>query len=95
MRPQVSFATKLQTINGRPAVRLKARVGRVDCNLRPHQHAWYNSDLFVGMLNSAYRAAIGGQLVHFTDELPAAVTIDDSKFWAVVTVTLPADFTRG
>ena len=41
------------------AINWKKKLQRTDCNLRPHEHTYYNSDLFIGMLNRAYRGVIG------------------------------------
>lgn len=43
----------------RRAINFKQTIGRSDCNLKPHEHAYYNSDLFVGMLNRAYKGVLG------------------------------------
>lgn len=77
----------------RMAVNMKKTVGRSDCTLKPHEHAYYNSDLFNGMLRHAYQKVIGEYTNWcYLDTLPAGVTVDTGGFLAVVTVELPATF---
>jgi hypothetical protein len=45
------------------------------------------------MLNSAYRRIIGEYATWcYLDELPVGVTVDTSKFLAVVRIALPLEF---
>lgn len=77
----------------RKAINFKKTLGRTDCNLRPVDHRYYNSDLFPGMLNRAARQVIGEYREWaYLDELPAGVTVDTSKFLAVVRIELPESF---
>lgn len=80
-------------VDYRLAIDWKRRLHRADCNLRPQDHTYYNSDLFEGMLNSAYRRIIGEYATWcYLDELPVGVTVDTSKFLAVVRIALPLEF---
>lgn len=93
----IEFKTKVYDIldNGitRTAFNFKKVVSKSECNLRPHEHKWFNSDMFTSMLNRAYNKVKGEYKTWaFTDELPQGVSLDTSKFLAVVTVTLPDDF---
>lgn len=93
----ITFKTKLKRLHESDGtvsdiIDYKRVVGRVDCNLRPHEHAYYNSDLFPSMLNGAYNQAIEGKEWCRISRLPPAVAVDTSKFMAVVTVTLPESF---
>lgn len=95
----VTFKTKLRTVddrgNDRRGFTFKKTVGRIDCDLKPHQHKYYNSDLFPAMLNRAYREVIGQYADWvFLDNLPSGVSVDDSGFFAVITVSLPESFNR-
>ena len=96
----IEFKTKtfpvIQDDNGavRTAIRLKARLARIDCNLKPHEHTYFNSDLFPAMLNETYRKIVGDRDYLYLDSLPEGVTVDTSKFLAVVTIALPASFKR-
>lgn len=77
----------------RMAITWKKRLTRADCNLRPQDHDLFNSDLFTALLNRKYRTVIG-QYAEFAylDELPAGVSVDDSKFLAVVSIALERNF---
>lgn len=93
----IQFKTKVRTMHEAddsksPYVELKREVSRHDCNLRPHQHTYYNSDLFPSMLNRAYRAVTGNREWLLLSQLPEGVTVDTSKFLAVVTIRLPENF---
>jgi len=94
---KVSFKTKLRSVDDggkdRVMVAFKSKVTRCDCNLRSHQHTYYNSDLFEPMLNRAYREVIN-QPWAWMDSLPSGVSVDDSGFLALVTVELPESFNR-
>ena len=71
----------------------KKRVKKADCSMRPVDHTYYNSDLFEGMLNKAYKAIIGEYTTwKRLDDMPQGVTVDTSKFLAVVTIALPESF---
>jgi len=93
----ITFKTKpFPIIDGdreRMAINFKKTLGRADVNMRPSDHRYFNSDLFPGMLNRVYRRIIGEyKQWAFLDNLPAGVTVDTSKFLAVVTIQLPEDF---
>lgn len=77
----------------RQAITFKKTLTRSNCDLKPHEHNYYNCDLFPGMLNRAYRKVIGEYKTWaYVDDLPVGVSVDTSKFLAVVTVELPANF---
>lgn len=79
----------------RMVIDFKRQFSRADCNLRPHEHTYYNSDLFTGLLNRAVKDLVGPYKTWFyVDDPPAGVTVDTSKFLAVVTITLPQSFMR-
>ena len=85
----ITFRTKLRTLDdGRRFFMPKVRVSRTDCNLRPHENDYYNSDLFEPMLNRAYKEAFGGLSWVSLDSLPEGVTVDSSGFLAMVKVEL-------
>lgn len=71
----------------------KKRVKKSDCSMKPCDHTYYNSDIFEGMLNRAYKQVIG-EYTSFKrlDDMPPGVTVDTSKFLAVVTILLPETF---
>jgi hypothetical protein len=93
----ISFKTKPYPIWDndikRTAINFKVKINKTDCNIKPHEHRYYNSVIFTGMLNKVYKQIIGEYRTWaFIDELPENVSIDTSKFLAIVTVTLPASF---
>jgi hypothetical protein len=66
----------------------KRELSRHDCNLKPHQHDYYNSDLFPSMLKRAYETAIGGRPWVRLSCLPENVTVNSTGFLAIVTVRI-------
>lgn len=88
----ITFKTKIKSMSyageteNIPYINYKVNISKNDCNLRPCDHDWYNSDMFNHMLKNAYRKAIRGKTWVKLSELPDNVTIDTSKFMAVVTV---------
>lgn len=64
----------------------KKDIGCKDCNLQPHQHDYYNSDLFPGMLKRAHAKATGGRGWCKLSELPEGVTVTKEGFLAKVEV---------
>ena len=96
---QVTFKTKLKKLHeGDGSVSLivnyKRKLSRHDCNLRPNEHNYHNSDLFLGMLQRAYSTATNGKAWARIASLPESVKVDASGFLATVTVTLPESFSR-
>jgi hypothetical protein len=71
-----------------PMIDYKKSISRRDCNLKPHQHAYYNSDLFPAMLNRAVAKATNGKGWSRLSELPEAVSVDTSGFLATVTIRI-------
>lgn len=93
----ITFKTKPFIVddNGkdRLAINFKKTVSRADCSLKPHQHTYYNSNLFPRMLQMAYEKAKGEYRTWaFIDELPQGFTINNSKFLATITMELPETF---
>lgn len=87
----IQYKAKVRTIYGAdntPAeyIDYKKALTRRDCNLKPHQHDYYNSDMFVGMLNHAHKAATGGRKWCCLGDLPTCVTVDTAGFLATVTI---------
>jgi predicted component of viral defense system (DUF524 family) len=77
----------------RTAITFKKEINKTDTNIKPHEHRYYNANMFKGMLNKTYKQIIGEYKTWaFIDAMPANVSIDTSKFLAVVTVSLPASF---
>ena len=88
----IEYKTKVRTLYNAddttsPYIEYKRTLSRRDCNLRPHEDAYYNSDMFVGMLNRAHKAATGGREWCRLADLPAGVTVDTTGFLATVTIT--------
>lgn len=73
----------------RLAIRVKKTLSRTDTNLQPHDHPYFNSDLFPVILNRYYRRVIGEYRDFvYLDSLPEGMTVDTSKFLAVVRIEL-------
>ncbi len=96
---KIQFKTKLknygvlgQDDSDYKAIEYKKKLTRKDCDLNATKHNWYNSDMFESMLNRAYKETIG-QYTNHSDitKLPEFVSIDTSKFLAVVTIEIHND----
>lgn len=75
------------------AIDFKKRVKKSDCSMKPIDHTYYNSDMFEGILNREYKRIIGEHKTWARlDQLPDGVTVDTTKFLAVVTIQLPDTF---
>lgn len=97
METLVQFKTKVKKMHQaddtvREYVEYKRKLVRTDCNLRPQDHAYFNCDMFPSMLNRAYEDVTNRREWVYLDSLPDGVTVDTSKFLAVVTVKLPENF---
>jgi hypothetical protein len=93
----ITYKTKVRqmhTDNGLvDYIDFKAVVSRKDCNLKPHQHDYYNCDMFPSMLNRAHKEATHSNEWKrwcLLSELPDAVTVDTTGFLATVTVQITA-----
>lgn len=88
----VTFKVKIkQILDGetrRDIVDYKLKVSRVDCNLRPCDHYYYNSDMFPSMLQRAYIKAIDNRRWQYIDTLPACVTVKRGAFFSTVSVAV-------
>lgn len=85
---RVKVRTMIDGDKERKYIDFKKKLGKIDCNLKPHQHAYYNSVFFDGMLNQAHRKATGERDWQYLDALPDTVKVDTSGFLATVTVSL-------
>lgn len=75
------------------AIDFKKKVTKHDTNLKPHEHKYFNSVLFDQVLNREYRRIIGEyKQWAYLNALPEGVSVDSSKFLAVVTIELPDSF---
>ena len=88
----VAFKVKIkQMLDGetrRDIVDYKLKVSRVDCNLRPCDHYYYNSDMFPSMIQRAYIKAIDNRRWQYVDTLPACVTVERGAFFSTVSVAV-------
>lgn len=62
--------------------------------MQPHQHTYYNSDLMKGIVQRAYSSAIKNKGWSRLSELPDGVTVDTSKFLAIVRVPVDLSMRR-
>lgn len=83
----VRYKTKVQHMgDGREYITFKKNLDRRDTPLKPHEHTYYNSDLFPSMLRRAALRVQNNRAWCYVDELPAGITIDNTGFMAVVTL---------
>lgn len=89
----IQYKTKVQAItvseNHQIITKLafmpKKELSKHDCNLKPHNHWAYNSDLFSGILNGAHNAITKGNWIYL-DKLPEGVAVNTDYFLAKVTI---------
>jgi len=84
----ITYKTKVRKMDGKPYIDYKVNVTKHDCNLRPHQHYYYNCDLFNGMLKHAVIQAQQKRTWQYLDELPEGITVNTSNFLATVTIQI-------
>lgn len=97
MQRYIQFKTKPFTVEDsgrhRVAFAWKKTLTQDDCDLKPSEHTYFNSDLFPAMLNRYYRSVIGQHSeTCYVDAMPAGVSIDCRNFLATVRIRLPAEF---
>lgn len=56
----------------------------VGCNLQPHEHKFYNCDLFNGMLQRSFNKAWEGMQWYRLNELPKGIKVIEGKFLSEV-----------
>lgn len=78
----------------RQAVRFKKTVSRADCSLRPHEHDFYNSDLFPRMLQRQYEKIKGEYRDwSYLDDLPPGFSVNGPiGFFVTLVCELPDNF---
>lgn len=86
----ICYKTKIKSFadNEGEYIDYKVNVTKSDCNLKPHEHAYYNCDMFNSMLKRATLSAQNNKTWCRLSELPENITIDTSKFMAVVTIKI-------
>lgn len=83
----IQYKTKVkQMADGREYIDYKKKLDRKDTPLKPHEHTYYNCDLFPSMLTRAALRAQNNRTWCYVDELPAGITIDTTGFLAIVTI---------
>lgn len=94
MKAIITFITKIKFLGNfendekEEYIIYKKDISRKDCNLKPPDHDYYNSDLFPGMLKRAYVKAIGGREWEKLSDLPDTVTVEKGSFLATVKVEI-------
>lgn len=90
MQATLTYKTKVKNFadNGGRYIDYKKSCDRKDCNLKPHEHAYYNSDLFCSILNRAAKIAQDNKTWCRIEELPECITLDETGFLAVVKVQI-------
>ena len=85
----IEYRVKVQQFaGGEKYVTYKKDIQRRDCNLRAHEHDYYNSDMFPSMLKHAHVAAVNGKEWCRLSALPDAVKVDTGGFLATSRVTV-------
>ncbi|WP_224962603.1 hypothetical protein [Geomonas subterranea] len=84
----IQYKTKVKKMaNGREYIDFKKTLDRKDTPLKPHEHTYYNSDLFPSIIRRAALKAQNNRAWCYVDELPAGISLDATGFLAVVTIT--------
>jgi len=81
----ITYKTKVRQMEGRAYIDFKRTFSRKDCSLRPHEHDYYNSDLFPGLLRRFAEKMQRGRSWAYLDELPAGITVDQTGFLSTIT----------
>jgi hypothetical protein len=101
--PTIKFKAKVKTCHYTDEsktfefIEIPKSLGKRHCDMsafRCHSYfsSYANSDFFTGILGR-YLKSIGITKGYFRlDDLPQNVTVDNSKFLAVVTISVPADY---
>ena len=85
----IKYKTKVKTLqSGEQYIDYKKSITRKDCDLKPHQHALYNSDFFERILNKDHKSAINNRGWSKLSELPDAVSVNTDSFLAEVSITV-------
>lgn len=86
----ITYKTKVKSFadNGGDYIDYKVNIGKTDCNLQAHQHDYYNCNMFDSMLKRATLTAQNNKTWCRLSELPDGITVDNSKFMAVVTIKI-------
>lgn len=70
----------------------KKTLSRSDCSMRPQDHTYYNSDMFLSMLSREHDALTAGKRIQYVGNLPPHISIKDCGFLHEVTIELPETF---
>src|SRR5713226_6368075 len=89
----IKFKTKIREMeDGRKYFHYKKSIGRRDCDMRPCDHTYYNSDLFPAILRRSYEKATEMREWSYLDELPKGVVVEGAEgFLATVIVEFESD----
>ena len=95
--PRIEYKVKLEKLRESDdsvsmVVNYKRVLTRKDTTMRPHEHEYFNSDLFPAMLNAYHAKQTNGKQWARLKDVPPGVTVDTSKFLAVVSMDLPVNF---
>lgn len=88
----ISYKTKIKLIGNfqndqeEEYITYKKDIARKDCLLKPHEHDYYNCDIFPSMLNRAHKNATKGLEWCRLSELPENVTVEKNGFLSTVKV---------
>ena len=85
---RIEYKAKIKEMaDGRKYINYKKKLNRIDCLLKPHEHSYYNCEMFPSILNRSALKAQNNRTWCYIDELPEGITINRSGFLAVVSIT--------
>ena len=88
----ITYKTKIKLLGNSQSdekaeyVVYKKDITRKDCLLKPHEHDYYNCDMFPSLLKRAHNEAIKNQEWCKLSELPENVTVEKNGFLSTVKV---------
>jgi hypothetical protein len=84
---EIEYKTKIKEMEGgRKYIDYKKTLKRNDCN--NSMHPYYNSDLFLNILNRKYNEVLQGKRWNYVDEMPSCFTVIDGGFLATIRATI-------
>jgi hypothetical protein len=85
---KIEYRVKVRKMeDGREYIDYKKKLNRSDCLLKPHEHAYYNCDMFPSILTESALNVQNNRTGCYLDELPQGVSVDTTAFLAVVNIT--------
>jgi hypothetical protein len=84
---KIEYKTKIKEMeDGRKYIDYKKTLTRNDC--LDNRHPYYNSDLFLNILNRKYNEILQGKRWNYVDEMPACFTVINGSFLSTISATI-------